>query len=77
MDINLVYGSYNTIAIFAADMAQYDKVAELLDLGYNHDLMTLGAHVQARAIRPDLEPKRAKVKAMLEARGVKFRVPPI
>ncbi|WP_374569983.1 ankyrin repeat domain-containing protein [Phenylobacterium sp.] len=74
-DINRVYGTYNTISIFAADMAQYDKLAELLDRGYNYDLSNLGAHVQVRAIRPDLEPKRAKVKAMLEARGVQFPVP--
>ena len=75
-DVNRVYGSYNTIAIFAADMAQYDKLAELLDRGYNRDLTALGAHVQARSIQHDLESSRAKVKAMLEERGVGFPVPP-
>jgi len=76
-DINRVYGPYNTVAIYAADMAQYDKLAELLARGYNHDLAGLERRLQLRVIRPDLEPKRARVKAMLEARGVNFPVPPI
>lgn len=76
-DINRVYKPYNTIAIFAATTAQYDKLAELLDRGYDRDLTYLGGAVQAIAIRADLEPKRARVKAMLEARGVKFPVPPM
>jgi hypothetical protein len=76
-DINMEYGPGDTIAVFAADMAQYDKLAELLDRGYNRDLMWLGGSVQSRVIRPDLEPKRARVRVMLEARGVKFPVPPM
>jgi hypothetical protein len=75
-DINRDYGSFGTIATFAATMAQYDKLAELLDRGYNHDLIDLGATLQAVVIQPKFEPGRAKVKAMLEARGVKFPVPP-
>lgn len=68
-----------TIAEFAAALNQYDKVAELLDRGYSHDLNELGLYVQRveRAAMPpgQFEPAM-RVRAMLEDRGVRFPVPP-
>lgn len=78
-DIKRSYGSGLTIAVFSADMAQFEKLGELLSMGYDRDLIWLGRAVEARTgnIRKDLEPKRAKIQAMLEARGVKFPIGPM
>jgi hypothetical protein len=57
-------------------MAQFEKLEELLSMGYDRDLTWLGRAVEARSgnIKKDLEPERAKAQAMLEARGVKFPI---
>lgn len=77
-DINRADKVGRTIAIQAAALNQYDKVAELLERGYSYDLNDLGRIVQAGNIDPKhrLAEWRIKVKAMLEQRGVQFPVPP-
>lgn len=76
-DINAA-GPGGTIAEFAAALNQYDKVAELLDRGYGHDLNELGLYVQRveRAAMPPGQFEAAmRVRAILEERGVRFPVP--
>jgi ankyrin repeat protein len=77
-DIN-ADGPGGTIAEFAAALNQYDKVAELLDRGYSHDLNALGRYVQL-VERADMPPGQyeaaVRVRAILEERGVRFPVPP-
>lgn len=76
-DINRADELGYTIATDAAALNQYDKVAELLERGYTYDLEGLGRFVQISQV--DLEPLKSahqKVKHMLEARGVRFPIPP-
>lgn len=73
-DINREYGDGNTIAIRAAALNQYDKVAELLERGYNSNLDTLVGYAYtgevARASRQ--WEWREKVRGMLKERGVNY-----
>ena len=78
-DINSVHDG-ETIGLFAAGMHQYDKVAELLDRGYNVALDDLGYMAQQRLPgSPELTRRqdewRLRVIEMLKARGVRFPVP--
>jgi len=75
-DINRADERGRTIATYASDLNQYEKVAELLERGYSYDLDELGRSVQTGHV--DLEPSvtwQRKVREMLEARGVRFPVP--
>lgn len=78
-DINKDAGAGHTVAMYAAALSKYEVVAELLERGYNHDLRALGRMVQIGIVAPgsDSEKMKAKVIQMLEARGVKFPVPPM
>jgi uncharacterized protein len=71
----------NTIATTAAALGAFDKVVELLNRGYDYDLIGLGASVQARKIDASAFPEKAtardQVIKMLEARGVRFPIPPL
>jgi ankyrin repeat protein len=76
-DINREFGG-RTIVDWAAMHNDYDKIAELLNRGYNHNLERLGLHVQRDdypKMLPSVRAGRAKVKSMLEARGVHFPIP--
>jgi ankyrin repeat protein len=78
-NVNRVHNA-DTIAQFAADMQQYDKVAELLDRGYSTGLDYLGLITQRELVgSPELmrpqEEWRDRVLEMLKARGVQFPVP--
>lgn len=75
-DINREYNS-ETIAEFAAHNRHFDKVAELLERGYNHNLNTLGSIVQKDhflQLSSEQIPWRERVRAMLVERGVKFPI---
>lgn len=76
-DINRADERGWTIATEAAAMGRFDKVAQLLDRGYAHDLPNLGRMVQHRAADSDeAEAWQAQVRKMLKVRGVGFPVPP-
>jgi hypothetical protein len=71
-NINRGDGAGSTIATAAAGLGALDKVEELLDRGYDYDLVQLGAIVQ---IRPAHEgTARWRVMQILKAKGVKFPV---
>jgi ankyrin repeat protein len=76
VDINRLNHSGQGIADYAAYEQKFDKVAELLDRGYKADLPSLAATVQIIQVAPGRPTEwKAKVIAMLEARGVKPPVP--
>jgi ankyrin repeat protein len=77
-DINRADAMGDTIAKAAAALGRFDKVAELLERGYRTDLPDLGRTVQIRRVDPKSEQAewQAKVKVMLEQKGVQFPVPP-
>jgi hypothetical protein len=74
-DINREY-SGRTLASYVLFKGHYDKLAELLTRGYNHDLGGLGRQYQQLnqvPRRPNPQDFwRTKVKELLEDRGVKF-----
>ena len=78
-DVNQVTEADNTVATYAAALNKFDVVADLLRHGYTHNLRFLRRMVQISVILPDSEEGKAKDKVvqMLEARGVKFPVPPM
>lgn len=81
-------GGRETIATFAATINDFDRVIELLQRGYSHDLTYLGFWLQldaeipgARAPRfpipplaPEAEAARQQAIAMLVQRGVRFPI---
>lgn len=76
-DINRADDMGETIATAAAAFGQFDKVAELLERGYSHDLTDLGRTLQARHVDLRVQVEwQLKVKATLERKGVHFPVPP-
>jgi len=77
-DINRPH-AMQTIAEFAAAMNYYDKVAQLLQRGYNHNLPRLALYVQTihvGVMEPSQVTWAARVRSMLEERGVRFPVRP-
>jgi len=74
-NINKATDFGETIATAAASLGAFNKVAELLNRGYDYDLIELGGLVQNPNIGNPAE--RAEVIKMLEARGVKFPIPPL
>lgn len=82
-NINAVRGERETIAIFAADLNRFDRVVELLERGYSHDLTYLGFVVQplqhetpfpVPPLSPEREEARARAMSILAQRGVRFPV---
>lgn len=83
-DINVAYrGEHGTIATFAANLNRFDKVVELLERGYSHDLTYLGFTVQplqhktpfpVPPLGREAEEARARAMAILAQRGVRFPV---
>jgi hypothetical protein len=76
-DINRRYGGI-TIAESAAVLNVWDKVAALLERGYNRDLDRLGAiaeHADPAIMSAEQLRWRDSVRASLEQRGVRFPVP--
>ncbi len=75
-DINVEH-SGETIAEFAALLNHFDKVADLLNRGYDHNLDRLGFFVQAAPLdvidQEEVE-WHARVQIMLRQRGVVFPV---
>jgi len=69
----------NTAATAAVATGRFDIVAELLNRGYDYQLRGLGRDVQGRFVPANSDAAREKtiVIQMLEARGVKFPVPPM
>jgi TPR repeat protein len=59
-----------SVATMAADRGRLDKVIDLLDRGYSHDLETLGFSVEHFSDPQNKD--RARVITMLQARGVHF-----
>lgn len=76
-DINRRYGG-DTVAEFAATLNVWDKVAELLERGYNRDLDRIGGfaeHADPAIMSAEQLRWRDLVRAFLEQRGVRFPVP--
>jgi hypothetical protein len=76
-DINRRYAG-STIAEFAAVLNGWEKVAELLDRGYNRDLDRLGGFAQGadpETMSKEQERWLAIVRNELERRNVRFPVP--
>ena len=73
-DINLADEHGATVATRAVTFGEFEKVAELLERGYSHDLEDLGRTVAVRPIDPSEYPDtaraRAKVIALLSAKGI-------
>lgn len=66
-----------TVAEFAAALNQWDKVAELLERGYNTRLPYLGRLLQSANVQlmfPEQVEIMPRVRRMLEERGVRFPV---
>ena len=75
-DINRADEQGWTIASEAAAMGRFDKVVELIERGYAHDLANLGRLVQRRVVTSDDDKAwQAKAKELLEARGLRFPLP--
>lgn len=76
VDINANYRG-GTIAEFAATLNQFDKVADLLDRGYNTRLSHLGRlmeNINMPLVPPEQIEWIPHVRERLEARGVRFPV---
>ncbi|HRP11769.1 MAG TPA: hypothetical protein PLK37_12090, partial [Terricaulis sp.] len=81
-------GGRGTIATFAATINDFDRVIELLNRGYSHDLTYLGFWLQLRAeipgmresrfpipaLGPEAEAARQRAIALLVQRGVRFPI---
>jgi hypothetical protein len=77
-DINRLDSADETVAEVLAALNAFDKVAELLELGYDQDLVWLGGHTQFPLAPSSPQAAwREKVKEMLAAKGVKFPIPPL
>ncbi len=76
-DINRAPPHGITVVIDAAYHNDWDRVGTLLERGYSGDLVELGrcATMAEDLIAADRRPALARVKRVLEARGVKFPVP--
>jgi ankyrin repeat protein len=72
-NINFSPTGISTVATVAAGLVQYDKVVELLDLGYNYRLDYLGLLIQTPD-EPSQEIFRRKAVTILKSRGVIFPV---
>ena len=69
-------GGVSTVATYAAALAKFDVVEELLRRGYDFDLKGLALGVNGRVVAPDLQKEKQDVLDMLKERGVKFPLPP-
>lgn len=81
-------GGRDTVATFAAKLNDFDKVIELLERGYSHDLTYLGFWLQLDTeirgrreprfpippLGPEAEAARQQAIAMLVQRGVRFPI---
>lgn len=79
-DINRANSAGKTIAHQAVTLAEFEKVSELLDRGYDGDLVSLGRAVTVRDIDsasfPAAAAARSRLIRKLEQRGVTFPVLP-
>lgn len=77
-DINRANSAGRTIAHQAITLTEFDKVSELLDRGYDRDLVGLGRAVTVRDIDaasfPAVAAARSRLIRKLEQRGVTFPV---
>ncbi|CAN5228916.1 hypothetical protein BH11PSE2_BH11PSE2_22290 [soil metagenome] len=73
-DVNQASEAGNTIATWAATLGRFDKVKQLLDLGYRYDLNFLGLLAQVNDAEPTPTSDRLEVLAKLKDLGVKFPV---
>ncbi len=72
-NINAADSVGSTIAVEAAALNQFEKVAELLERGYSHDLEYLARMVQVGTIQSEpARSQKARVLRMLEERGVQL-----
>lgn len=78
-DINLSDHRGYTIAFAASAWVNYDKLVELLEKGYNSDLVGLARLVSAGNLEPDHKqyPYKQKVIQMLKDRGVAYPPEPL
>lgn len=69
-DVNAVDAIGRTVALTAANLAQYDAVIYLLEHGYQCNLPSLARAVKGRLLSPDLDRRRQRVLEVLESKGV-------
>jgi len=72
-DINFSPTGISTVATVAANSVRYDKVVELLEMGYSYQLNDLGLLIQTPD-EPSQEIFRRKAVTILKSRGVIFPV---
>ena len=66
-DINLSADGGPTIARWASSLGRFDKVVELLDRGYRHDLPALARSVQSRNVPDKAKDMQAQLLARINA----------
>jgi len=75
-DINAHDKGGNSVADYAAALAKFGVVEELLKRGYSYDLDGLARGISGRVVAPNLAAEKQHVLGMLKERGVKFPLPP-
>jgi ankyrin repeat protein len=78
-DVNRHDDLGHSIATDAVSLTAFDKVAELLQRGYNYNLADLGSRAKTGIIAPEFSKKiedRARLIQMIEKRGVQIPAPP-
>lgn len=73
-DVNKSNEVYYTVAVKAVTLSRFDKVVELLDLGYKCDLPSLGSFIELREGVTGPTPATLAVKEALKKRGVTFPI---
>lgn len=75
-DINYVDSHEETAATWAAITGRVDLVAHLLELGYSHDLPSLGRVVDALKFTDEQDRWKPRVAQILKGRGVQYPLYP-
>lgn len=74
-DMNQASEIGETVVGLAAALGRFDKVAELLERGYSYDLLSVAWAVENIAVPEDRLPHLARVKVLLQDRGVQWPIP--
>ncbi|TWC61955.1 ankyrin repeat protein [Herbaspirillum sp. SJZ099] len=69
-DVNATDGIGDTVALAAANLAQFDTLIYLLEHGYRYNLPLIAWEVNDLPLSSEIEPKRQQVLAILKTLGV-------